>query len=153
MAEQRERAAKINITARCSGCGRRMVACVPNFRRHACSARCAHKAWRRRQPNRIPIERTYIHRARPRSLLLERLPTAHLPGAASGMMRTGAAVPAGCGPRGLMACELLGCNASSRLLLEIHIGPAPAQWRRDDKAGVRFLDGPRRREAAGAHSI
>jgi hypothetical protein len=60
VAEQRERAAKINITARCSGCGRRMVACVPNFRRHACSARCAHKAWRRHQHDRIPIERACI---------------------------------------------------------------------------------------------
>jgi hypothetical protein len=38
-----------------------------------------------------------------------------------------------------------------RLVLEIDVGERPAIVIADNEAGVGFLDGPRRREAAGCH--
>jgi hypothetical protein len=46
----------------------------------------------------------------------------------------------------LIFAEQLGCRASPRPILEIDIGKLLTVAVAHDKAGVQFLDGPRRRE-------
>ena len=52
-------------------------------------------------------------------------------------------------PPGPVAGKQLGRRAPSRLILEIDIGQRLPVVVADDEAGVRPLDGPGRREAAG----
>jgi hypothetical protein len=51
-------------------------------------------------------------------------------------------------PSRLILAEQLGCGSSARLIFVIDIGELLAVVVTHDKAGVQFLDRPRRREAA-----
>src|SRR5262249_53908626 len=59
----------------------------------------------------------------------------------------------GCDPSRLVFRQQLGGRAPARLILEIDISELLSVVVADDEVGGLLLDGPRRREAAGGHTV